>query len=60
MPAHFDAEVVRAEDRVERHALLGALSRRFARYGEVGPAALLHPNQRGEENYARIIAAHLG
>jgi lysophospholipase L1-like esterase len=29
-------------------------------YVPVNPAAPLHPNQRGEENYARIIAAHLG
>jgi hypothetical protein len=26
----------------------------------VDPAAPLHPNQRGEENYVRIIAGHLG
>lgn len=29
-------------------------------YVPVNPAAPLHPNQRGEENYARIIAGHLG
>ncbi|MEV5749108.1 SGNH/GDSL hydrolase family protein [Actinoallomurus sp. NPDC052308] len=29
-------------------------------YVPVNPAAPLHPNQRGEANYARIIADHLG
>ena len=29
-------------------------------YVPLNPAAPLHPNQRGEENYARIIAGHLG
>lgn len=29
-------------------------------YVPLNPAAPLHPNQRGEENYARIITDHLG
>lgn len=56
-----NAEYVDVETTSVGHdACRSASTRWIEGYVPLNPAAPLHPNQRGEENYARIIAGHFG
>jgi hypothetical protein len=56
-----DAEYVDVETPSTGHdACRSATAKWVEGYVPVNLAAPLHPNQRGELNYARIIAGHLG
>jgi lysophospholipase L1-like esterase len=56
-----DAEYVDVETPSVGHDACQSPTARWVEgYVPLNPAAPLHPNQRGEENYARIIAGHLG
>ncbi len=58
--AHGAEYVDVATPSVGHDACRSASSRWIEGYVPLNPAAPLHPNQRGEENYARIIADSLG
>ena len=59
--ADHDAEYVDVETPSVGHDTCQVPTARWIEgYVPLNPAAPLHPNQRGEENYARIIAGHLG
>jgi lysophospholipase L1-like esterase len=59
--AAHNAQYVDVETPSVGHDACQSASARWVEgYVPLNPAAPLHPNQRGEENYARIIAGHLG
>jgi hypothetical protein len=59
--ADHDAEYVDTETPSVGHDACQLPTARWIEgYVPLNPAAPLHPNRRGEENYARIIADHLG
>jgi lysophospholipase L1-like esterase len=59
--ADHDAEYVDVETPSVGHDACQLPTARWIEgYVPLNPAAPLHPNRRGEENYARIIADHLG